>query len=240
LFSEEDLTRYLNLTLDLYKTLQSSLQPRLHLELGLIKLVHVGRLQSIEKAIAQLAGPEAASPVSPAGSGSIVASSRAGLNRPAGFQAPSTKAPSAAEQSATKLQAETASTGETSSSKTGDLAKDLHKALCDARLNTSADAVQRSQVRLDGNDLVIRGPKSLSLALKDANVQRIAAEVIGRPVRIKIEVGEAIEPTSAAVSEDVRVDDTDVRARALSHPGVKRFQELFPGAQVRTVRNLNE
>jgi DNA polymerase-3 subunit gamma/tau len=239
LFSEEDLTRYLNLTLDLYKTLQSSLQPRLHLELGLIKLVHVGRLQSIEKAIAQLAGPEAASPVSPAGSGSIVASSRAGLNRPAGFQAPSTKAPSAAEQSATKLQAETASTVETSSSKTGDLAKDLHKALCDARLNTSADAVQRSQVRLDGNDLVIRGPKSLSLALKDANVQRIAAEVIGRPVRIKIEVGEAIEPASA-VSEDVAADDTDVRTRALSHPGVKRFQELFPGAQVRTVRNLNE
>jgi hypothetical protein len=26
----------------------------------------------------------------------------------------------------------------------------------------------------------------------------------------------------------------------LSHPDVKRFQELFPGAQVRTVRNLNE
>ena len=35
LFSEEDLTRYLNLTLDLYKALQTSLQPRLHLELGL-------------------------------------------------------------------------------------------------------------------------------------------------------------------------------------------------------------
>ncbi len=32
----------------------------------------------------------------------------------------------------------------------------------------------------------------------------------------------------------------EVRERALSHPGVKRFQELFPGAQIRTVRNLNE
>ena len=68
LFSEEDLTRYLNLALDLYKTLQPSLQPRLHLELGLIKLVQVGRLQSIEEALAQLASPEPAMTLSPAGS----------------------------------------------------------------------------------------------------------------------------------------------------------------------------
>jgi hypothetical protein len=163
-----------------------------------------------------------------------------GVSRPVSFQAPSTKAPSATEQSPAKIQGEAATTVEVSSSKTGDLAKDLHEALCNARLNTSADAVQRSQVRLDGNDLVIRGPKSLSLALRDANVQRIAAQVIGRPVRIKIEIGEAIEPALTAVSEDVGTGDSDVRERALSHPGVKRFQELFPGAQVRTVRNLNE
>src|SRR4051794_28827952 len=55
-FSEEDLTRYLNLTLGLYKDLQYSLQPRLHLELGLIKLVQAGKLQSIEEALAQLGG----------------------------------------------------------------------------------------------------------------------------------------------------------------------------------------
>src|SRR5579883_2988270 len=34
-FSEEDLTRYLKLALDLFKDLQTSLQPRLHLEMGL-------------------------------------------------------------------------------------------------------------------------------------------------------------------------------------------------------------
>ena len=34
--------------------------------------------------------------------------------------------------------------------------------------------------------------------------------------------------------------DDNVTERALSHPGVKRFQELFPGAHVRAVRNLNE
>jgi len=229
-FSEEDLTRFLNLTLDLYKTLQSSLQPRLHLELGLIKLVQLGRLQSIEEALAQLARPAPASALSPAGSESIVASSRAGAPRPANFQAPSMKRPPMPEQN----------TAEPVSSESGDLAKDLHDALCKARLNTSADAVQQSELRLEGGELVIRAPKSLMLALKDANVQRIAAQVVGRPVRLRIEVGEGIKTPSTPVSEAPATGDTELRERALSHPGVKRFQELFPDAQVRTVRNLNE
>jgi hypothetical protein len=32
----------------------------------------------------------------------------------------------------------------------------------------------------------------------------------------------------------------DVSARALTHPEVRRFQEMFPDAQVRVVRNLKE
>ena len=53
-FSEEDLTRYLQLTLDLFKDLQFSLQPRFHLEIGLLKLVQAGRLMPIEEALAAL------------------------------------------------------------------------------------------------------------------------------------------------------------------------------------------
>lgn len=240
LFSEEDLTRYLNLTLDLYKTLQYSLQPRLHLELGLIKLVQIGRLQSIEEALAQLTNAEPRSALSPTGSGSNVASSRAGASRPASFQAPSIKASPAPERSAAEKQVDAVSAVQAVSPKTGDLPTELHEALCKARLNTSADAVQHSELRLDGGELVIRAPKSLTLALKDVNVQRIAAEVIGKPVRLRIEVSEEIKAASAPVSEASATGDTELRARALSHPGVKRFQELFPGAQVRTVRNLNE
>src|SRR5215471_14073429 len=47
-FSEEDLTRYLSLSLELFSDLQTSLQPRFHLEMGLVRLVHAGRLVSIE------------------------------------------------------------------------------------------------------------------------------------------------------------------------------------------------
>src|SRR6202795_3269618 len=53
-FSEEDLTRYLQLTLDMFKELQFSLQPRLHLEVGLLRLVQAGKLLPIEEAIAGL------------------------------------------------------------------------------------------------------------------------------------------------------------------------------------------
>ena len=53
-FSEEDLTRYLQLALDLFRDLQSSLQPRFHLEIGLVRLVQAGKLLPIEEALAQI------------------------------------------------------------------------------------------------------------------------------------------------------------------------------------------
>src|SRR5579864_7206342 len=64
-FTEDDLTRDLKLALDLFRDLQSSLQPRLHLEMGLLRLIHAGRLQPIEEAIAALGGsgkPSTATP----------------------------------------------------------------------------------------------------------------------------------------------------------------------------------
>jgi DNA polymerase-3 subunit gamma/tau len=54
-FSEEDLTRYLQLLLNLYRDLQQAPHPRFHLEMGLLKMVHAGRLVAIEEALA--AGP---------------------------------------------------------------------------------------------------------------------------------------------------------------------------------------
>ena len=58
-FSEEDLSRYLQLSLDLFRDLQFSLQPRFHLEIGLVRLVQAGRLLPIEQALAGLSRPAA-------------------------------------------------------------------------------------------------------------------------------------------------------------------------------------
>jgi DNA polymerase III subunit gamma/tau len=236
-FSEEDLTRYLTLSLDLYKALQYSLQPRLHLELGLIKLVHAGRLQSIEEALAGLP---------------LTASTRAAAPRPPAFQAPAPAiipaAPRAAPPPAPKPLAAAAVplvppapvVAEPEVATTvGDLGERLYDALCKEGLNHSADAVQQSEVKLQGSELVLRGSKALAFYLKDAGIPRVAAKVIGKPVRIRFEVGENVAAKPAAARKNPG-EDAAFRDRALSDPGVKRFQELFPDAQVRTVRNLNE
>jgi DNA polymerase-3 subunit gamma/tau len=221
-FSEEDLTRYLNLTLELYKALQYSLQPRLHLELGLIKLVHAGRLQSIEAA---LAGLEKA-PV-------LSASARVSVPRPPAFQAPAPAAPKAIVEPPPAVAPVAVAVS------TGDLRQDLHAALSKEGLNFSADAILQADVSAQGSDLLVRGAKTLSFALKDPAIQRVASQVLGKPVRVKFEVGESSKAAAPAPARSTG-EDSDLRARALSHPGVKRFQELFPDAQVRTVRNLNE
>jgi DNA polymerase III subunit gamma/tau len=220
LFSEEDLTRYLNLTLELYKALQTSLQPRLHLELGLIKLVHAGRLQSIEAALAGLEKPPALS-----------ASTRAAAPRPPAFQAPVQIPP--------KSSVEPAPVSSTPVAADGDLRQDLHEALSKEGLNFSADAILQADVSTQGGDLLLRGAKTLSIVLKDPAIQRVASQVVGKPMRVKFEVGESSK-AAVPVAPRAAGEDSDLRARALSHPGVKRFQELFPDAHVRTVRNLNE
>jgi hypothetical protein len=46
------------------------------------------------------------------------------------------------------------------------------------------------------------------------------------------------EPATPKVKAPV--GDEEVSQRALSNPDVQRFQELFPDAQVRAVRNLKE
>jgi DNA polymerase-3 subunit gamma/tau len=57
LFSEEDLARFFNLLLRTESEMRYSLQPRFHLELGLMKLVYARRLASLEWLLAQLGQP---------------------------------------------------------------------------------------------------------------------------------------------------------------------------------------
>jgi DNA polymerase-3 subunit gamma/tau len=205
-FSEEDLTRYLHLTLELYKSLQTSLQPRLHLELGLVKLVQAGRLRSIEDVLSGLPQASVAPPPAPA------------PKTPASSPAVAKAAPPAAAS--------------------GNLKQDLYQALSKEKLDISADAIEQAEVAVQGAELVVKGPKSLSFALKDKSIERLASQILGKPVRVRFEATAAV--ASAPVERAPAPEESELRQRALSHPGVKRFQELFPEAQVRTVRNLSE
>jgi DNA polymerase-3 subunit gamma/tau len=245
-FSEEDLTRYLQLTLDLYKTLQFSLQPRLHLELGLIKLVQVGKLQSIEEAISRLGADTPSLHAS-------VPAPRTGIAKLAPFAArTSSPAPESRTPAIPEARAAIApereldhTNGAPVRQNTGDFKTDLHAALTEQGMKMSADAVQHANVRTDGAEVVFTTAKSFMLGLRDAAVARSASVLLGRPVKVRVEIDANMMAHSGPAPGSERKEtqtptDDNVTQRALSHPGVKRFQELFPGAHVRAVRNLNE
>ena len=61
-FSEEDLTRYLQLSLDLFRDLQFSLQPRFHLEIGLLKMVQAGQAGVDRRSAGAVSAEAAAEP----------------------------------------------------------------------------------------------------------------------------------------------------------------------------------
>ena len=55
-FSEEDLTRFFNILLQTDNDLRSKPDPRVHLEMGLLRLIHAGRLAPLEELLADLGG----------------------------------------------------------------------------------------------------------------------------------------------------------------------------------------
>jgi DNA polymerase-3 subunit gamma/tau len=214
-FREEDLTRYLKLTLDLFRDLQSSLQPRLHLEMGLLRLVYASRLQPIEEALASLGG----------GPGSA----------PAAKLPPKVAPPAAAPAPAP---VKTAAAVEPAS---GDLRSRLHAALMEAKQANLADALEHSALEESGAELVFTTLKMYQIYLKSAEFEAAVRRVHGKPARIVIKIGEAaVTPAAAQNAAPDVLPNNEAADRALAHPEVQRFQELFPGSQVRAVRNLKE
>jgi DNA polymerase-3 subunit gamma/tau len=209
-FSEEDLTRYLHITLELYKELQESLQPRLHLELGLLRLVHASRLISLEEALAGVAPSKPLTARAPAPPPTV-----SPLRAPAPVPPPPPAPPIE-----------------------GDSRLRLLAYLRENNLTMVADAVEESQLRESPSEWQFTASKAYALAFKDASLKAAVEKIAGRPLRISYVPNES---TAAAPVKAAKADDTDeATRRALDNPEVRSFQELFPGSQVRTVRNLKE
>ncbi|MES1262248.1 MAG: DNA polymerase III subunit gamma/tau [Acidobacteriota bacterium] len=230
-FTEEDLTRYLQLSLDLFRELQFSLQPRFHLELGLLKMVQAGKLVGIEEALASLgsAPPPARQPVAPPAA-----------VRPPAPPAPAPPArtgPSPFELDRMKKAAAPAPVAAAPIPSDADWRSRMHTAMIEAGLQFSADAIAQSDVALVNNELIVTTSKQFRLDLGREEIAT-ALKQLGQPgLRFKIVLGEV----SAAVAplQKPAPKEDEVTERALAHPEVQRFRELF-GGEVRTVRNLKE
>jgi DNA polymerase III subunit gamma/tau len=227
-FSEEDLTRYLQLALDLFRDLQYSLQPRFHLEIGLLKMVQAGKLISIEDALASIATPTAPSPTPAPAPRSAPVAAPAVRTGPSPFEldrAKKTAAPTPAPANTTAPSA------------SDDWRSKLHAALTETGLTFSADAIVQAQVALLNNELQITAPKQFQLDLGNEEI-RTALKHLGFPaLRFKVNFGE-VKAAAAPIAKAAPKED-EVTERALAHPEVQRFRELF-GGEVRTVRNLKE
>jgi hypothetical protein len=123
----------------------------------------------------------------------------------------------------------------------------LQSAMIKAGLQFSADAMSQASAALVNNELLITAPKQFQLDLGREEILA-ALKQIGHPtLRFKVAFGEvkpAASPAASAASPAAKSSPKtpagdETAERALGHPEVQRFRELF-GGEVRNVRNLKE
>jgi DNA polymerase III subunit gamma/tau len=244
-YSEEDLTRYLQLTLDLFKDLQFSLQPRLHLEIGLLRLIQAGKLLPIEEALANLGStggpapskpPQPRKPVPPTPATSHQPPATSQPPAPATSHQPPVTSQSPAPSPESPVRPQPPVPSPAAAAPSTDWTQRLHSALLEAGMQFTADAVEHSHIVESNNELHFTTPEEFRLAMSEKDILKIVQKVAGRPMRVKTTFGEG------SVTQNLKPKPLldDVSERALSHPEVRRFQEMFPDSQVRVVRNLKE
>jgi DNA polymerase-3 subunit gamma/tau len=229
-FSEEDLTRYLQLSLDAFKDLQFSLQPRFHLEISLVRLVQAGKLLPIEQALAELGGSGAPPPSSPPPPAAPPRrSGPSPFERDMGRRG---SGPALAESNPP----DPAPRAQTSAA--GGPRELLHHRLLEMGHAHLADAVENSRIELAGNDLRIATSKVYKRYFNDPAVATSAREVFGKALKLSVTADEGEAPpapiAAQAPPEDAAMD------RALANPEVQRFQQVFEGSRIHKVRNLKE
>jgi DNA polymerase-3 subunit gamma/tau len=218
-FSELDLTRYLQLTLDLFRDLQHSLQPRLHMELGLIRMVHAGKLTAIEEVLASL--PQS-KPVA------LSASASAPRERANLRIAPETK-----------VVAPVVDVKPTPVPAADSPIKDrLLAYLVENKKKFSADAVQNARVEETGTGIKFTAPREFVRPLQSRDVLAALQAVLGRMARVEVVRDDSIEEAKATVVKPAE-DDEATRERALANPQVQRYLEVFQDSTVRAVRDLS-
>jgi DNA polymerase-3 subunit gamma/tau len=209
-FTEEDLTRYMQLTLDLFKDLQASLQPRLHLELGLLRMVYAGRLRPIEEALGELSG-----------------------SGPAPAKAPPKPTPPI--PSATPSRTTPAVEGDLRSRIHAALMEAKQAHVADALLHSELKESGTELVFTTPKMYLLY----LKQAEFESTVKRVVARPVKITVRAG-DPAPAGPLAAGPVSAQSAPQADEVSARALAHPGVKRVLEEFKDGKVRTVRDLRE
>jgi len=255
-FSEEDLTRFLQILLRTHSELNYRQEQRFHLELGLLKMVHAQRLLPIEELLSETASQKPATPAArtpapavpvsapraaaPASAPPRVSPFDADRARKSGVpkaeasgsvQGAATAVALAEVLEATRIPAEV-DINDIRNRVLTDLEEGGHRML--------ASILERGQWTLQGNEVLIKAPTSATTIDISMNpdAKRIsnaaASAATGRTLRVNVVPG----PVNGDVPAVPR-PTAGGRSRASQDPVVRKMQEKF-GAEIRTVIDYTE
>jgi DNA polymerase-3 subunit gamma/tau len=238
LFGEEDLARFFNLLLRTESEMRYSLQPRFHLELGLMKLVHARRLASLEALLAQLGQPglvektmgAAPKNLGPGPVRSVQLKTQAAVPPQESVKSPVAPAPPSTPVAAPVAAVETVHPAAAVSTPAEDARlSSIKAALFDQSKRFLSSCLDHlSGWRFDNGEVrfTFAHKDSLYADLLQAREQQetlraACAQVLGQPVRIYVTLEE-----QGAGAQAPRLS---ARERAERDPGVEAFRKKFDG-----------
>jgi DNA polymerase-3 subunit gamma/tau len=251
IFTEEDLTRYFQLLMSTDDDIRRKPDPRLHLEIGLLKLVNAARLAPLEEVIAELRGDGGARPssVTPRAapsapraestahaprmnaSAAAAAAPAPAKNAPVAMAPPSIVAQAAAELSGLgAVQVEEIRTAIASQ----------NKLLASLLEHVSRWELDGSEIRLffpsEGRTFaeILQGRDQME------KLRSITSAVLGQPLRVCVKLDSA-KGTSAppAAPAAASLASPEARARFEQDPIVRAMLERF-GGKIARVRGPND
>ncbi len=265
LFSEEELTRFLNVMLRTFDELNYRQEQRFHLELGLLRLVHLQRLLPIEEILSGAARTPIPPPraISPPTSRAVAPASAQSTSLPA---PPSPFEADKARKQSTMPTAETLEAAPVAPRPPIDPAQAKPVLLIEetptiaatvdvpatrtAILDALSERGHATVVTLlsdgqwfanaTGIEVQTSTPKTLLGLAYNQEAEKITKEVLRTHTplgtRITVLPGNGVAPPQSAASQP---HSTGSSAKALEHPGVQQARDLFR-AEIRSVVDLRE
>jgi DNA polymerase-3 subunit gamma/tau len=257
LFSEEELSRFLQVMLRTFDELGYRQEQRFHFELGLLKLVHLRRLLPIEEALSQLpvgTTPRPANklgapsmPESHPGMGGKTASAPAispfeqdKLRRRREGTASAVSAPIPISAGAPSMpESHPGMSGLPSLGVAPDPQHAVVQALIAASQTSAAEALADAVWTLANNEARIQTELSKTMlpVVINPDAERIARAVLRDAGVLKLTLLPAVATAVAKKPRPARTGS--VQAKALEHPMVQQAQKLF-AAEIQTVIDLRE
>src|SRR6202165_455109 len=252
LFSEEDLTRFFQILLQTDDDLRRKPDPRVHLEMGLLRLIHASRLAPLEELLAELKSGGANSGVARGAAlsaSNVPAQARLGSSpmAPTGFassarsSAPSVAAPAAAAAARTDVKEEKTvapiksnAAATQVSGITGEQVAEI-KAAIQAQQKFLGELVeQSSRWELEGAELRIyfspeKRPFAEMMEGRETleNIRGVSSKVLGRAVRVCAKL-EAVAAAAASASHAAS-GTQELRAQFERDPMVRSMLQRFGG-----------